>query len=1010
MEYTGGMSAQKPLKFILALLLIFGWVFSGWPPIWNKPQFPPKPNIAYAAVGYDQTATGNNGTGAASVTATVSTAGTNRVLLATVSYNPGVAGATDASVSGGSGGLTWSRVTGASSAGSTVSVEVWVAVSSTTQSSQVITASFSATRRATIVVSSYTGVSPYNPTGATCTAAGTTNAADGVTCSLTTLYDNSLVTGHAAVRQNPTLTAGTNYLLNGTDVTTNATANNNVRGGQVRRTTLVSPPANTAVNMTQSINNNRWVMVGVELKAEPTFDQSAYRWFANVDSYDVGATLTGSQDQPATLSATGTPFRLRLLMHVAGSNLPQNGLQFKLQFVGKGTGTCASPSGGTPSSYTDVTTGTAIAFFNNSGPPDKNDGNALTANGSDPTHPSDTIVPQTYEELNNFTNSQADIPPGQDGKWDFALYDNGAPANTAYCFRVVTFADALLNTYTSRPEITTAPVPVYAQNYFRFYADNDALIPSDPWPAGAVDLGENAGITIADNPLASGERARIRMSVQVSATATPATSQTFRLQYGTLSSTCDAIATWNDIGAPGSGTIWRGFNATPADGAALSGDPPTAGDLKISVSDRAATYEESNDTAANPFNIAIGEDAEYDWNIEDNGAAAATTYCFRMAKGAGGSALESHNFYPTIRTAGYRPKSQNWQWFDDETNETPVTALAGENIAPANIENDNLIKLRFTVKETANIAGSNVKLKLQFSSFSDFSSGVFTVDATSTCDGSSLWCYADGAGVDNIKITTKTLSDADACAASAGNGCGTHNEASSTASSLTHPALAATEYEFTIVRSGASPNTVYYFRAYDAVNDVPVSLNTGESYPSLTTKGGSLTFSIGGLPSGTVTEGVTTDITTTATSIPFGTLAIGSEIEGAQRATTTTDASNGYQIFVRQESGFLSNNGAEIFGVTGTNASPSAWATGCLVSAAGCYGYHAGDDTLAGGSSRFLTNDTYAKLEDASKEVVFSSVGVTDEVMDIVFKTQITNQQAAGTYDSTLMYIVVPVF
>lgn len=549
----------------------------------------------------------------------------------------------------------------------------------------------------------------------------------------------------------------------------------------------------------------------------------------------------------------------------------------------------------------------------------------------------------------------------------------------------------------------------FAQNYFRFYDDNDTLTPTDPWPPGVTDIGENTSITSADNPIANTEKIRLRMSLQTVATTTIASSQAFRLQYGTLVSTCGAIGSWTDIGAPGSGTIWRGFSATPADGTALSGNPPTGGDLKLSVSDRAATYEESNDTAVNPFAIAVGEDAEYDWELQDNGAPGTTNYCFRMVSQPAAT-LGSYNFYPVIRTAGFRPKSQNWRWFDDETNETPVTALAAENIAPANVENDNLIKLRLSVKETADIAGANTKFKLQFSTFSDFSSGVFTVDATSTCTGNSSWCYADGAGVDNAVITTKTLSDADACAASVGNGCGTHNEASSTASTFTHLALATTEYEFTIMQSGANTNTVYYFRAYDTVNDVPVILNTGESYPSLVTKGGSLIFTIGGLPSGTVTEGVTTDITTTATSLPFGTLAIGSEIEGAQRATTTTDATNGYQIFIRQESGFLSNNGAEIFGVTGTNASPSAWATGCLVSAAGCYGYHAGDDTLAGGSSRFLVNDTYAKMEDASKEIVFSSVGVTDEVIDIVFKTQITNQQAAGTYDSTLMYIVVPVF
>lgn len=63
---------------------------------------------------------------------------------------------------------------------------------------------------------------------------------------------------------------------------------------------------------------------------------------------------------------------------------------------------------------------------------------------------------QDYEELNNFTNSEATIAGGQDGKWDFALKDNGALSNTDYCFRMVKHDGTLLNEYTLIPQITTA--------------------------------------------------------------------------------------------------------------------------------------------------------------------------------------------------------------------------------------------------------------------------------------------------------------------------------------------------------------------------------------------------------------------------------------------------------------------------------------------------------------------------------------------------------------------------
>ncbi len=182
----------------------------------------------------------------------------------------------------------------------------------------------------------------------------------------------------------------------------------------------------------------------------PAFDQSGFRWFANADSTDVGSPLA-AQGNAASAPAQGTPFRLRMLLHVSQATLATSGQDFKLQFAGKGAGTCASPSG-TPSSYTDVTGSTAIAYADNATPAD---GAALTGNANDPTHGSDTVRNQTYEEANTFTNSQASIASGEDGLWDFALVDSSAPGSTPYCFRVVRSDGTLLSSYVY-PQITTA--------------------------------------------------------------------------------------------------------------------------------------------------------------------------------------------------------------------------------------------------------------------------------------------------------------------------------------------------------------------------------------------------------------------------------------------------------------------------------------------------------------------------------------------------------------------------
>jgi hypothetical protein len=182
----------------------------------------------------------------------------------------------------------------------------------------------------------------------------------------------------------------------------------------------------------------------------PTFNQSAYRFFNNLDSTDVGTPLA-NQDTVASLTSAGQAFRLRILLHVT-NKLALNGQSFKLQFAQRGAdGLCDTSFNG--ETYTDVTTTTVIAFNDN---PTPTDGSALTANANDPTHGADTIRNQTYEELNPFTNSVSVINSGEDGKWDFSLIDNGAPPGTTYCFRVVKADGTLLDFYSVIPEITTA--------------------------------------------------------------------------------------------------------------------------------------------------------------------------------------------------------------------------------------------------------------------------------------------------------------------------------------------------------------------------------------------------------------------------------------------------------------------------------------------------------------------------------------------------------------------------
>jgi hypothetical protein len=543
-------------------------------------------------------------------------------------------------------------------------------------------------------------------------------------------------------------------------------------------------------------------------------------------------------------------------------------------------------------------------------------------------------------------------------------------------------------------------VPVLNQDYYRFYVDNDALLPTDPWPAGAAFLNENSSITPTDAPPDQGDRVRLRMSFSVATTTLLASTTPFTLQYGTPTSTCDNLgASWTNVGGVGSGGLWRGYNTAVTDETNLSTNPPTGGDLVLAQSDRAGTFEEANNTKGNPFAVAVGEGVEYDWVLEDNLAATNTPYCFRMAY-TDGTKFQTYTDYPIIKTAGYSPETRNWRFYDDENNETPTTPLANENVAPVNIKYGDIQKLRITAADTRGHGGVNQKFRLQYSTYSDFSAQVYYVDSTTTC--ATLWCYADGGDSDDAVISSLLLTDSAIA--------GRHNEAPTTTSTIDPTASTAYEFEYTLKHHGASANTTYFFRLWDVNNDVYVPLGGGETYPSLSTGDTTLTFMITGTPVASSTEGILTTIATTPTTVPFGDLSIDVPQIGAHTLTVTTNAISGYQVFVSESQNFISAGGAEIQGFNASNTAPAVWATGCTPAMYGCFGYHAGDDSLLGPSGRFSVDDTWAEFEIPQREVMFANTPVASDTADMIYKVERHTLLPAGQYETEIRYVVVPTY
>jgi hypothetical protein len=384
--------------------------------------------------------------------------------------------------------------------------------------------------------------------------------------------------------------------------------------------------------------------------------------------------------------------------------------------------------------------------------------------------------------------------------------------------------------------------------------------------------------------------------------------------------------------------------------------------------------------------------------VEHNGAATNTDYCFRMAH-ADGAAFVNYALYPVVRTAGYSPETRNWRWYDDEGSETPTVPLANENVAAANVKYGDVQKLRITVADTRGHNGVNQKFRLQYSTFSDFSAQVFFVGATTSC--TVLWCYANGVDGDDDPVTALLLTDSVFA--------GRHNEAATTTSTIDPLANSAYEFEYTFLHNGAAANETYFFRLYDVNNDVPVPKDALASYPSLSTGDTTLSFEVAGYATSTVTEGETTTISTTPTEVPFGSLSIGVSQIGAHALTVTTNAINGYQVLVGESQDFISGS-AEIPGVNASNTSPGAWASVCTALMTGCFGYHSGDNSLLGGSTRFLANDTWAEFEIPLREVMFASAPVASDTIDMLYRVERHPLLPAGQYQTSIRYIVVPSF
>lgn len=187
----------------------------------------------------------------------------------------------------------------------------------------------------------------------------------------------------------------------------------------------------------------------------------------------------------------------------------------------------------------------------------------------------------------------------------------------------------------------------------------------------------------------------------------------------------------------------------------------------------------------------------------------------------------------------------------------------------------------------------------------------------------------------------------------------------------------------------------------------------------------SLQFAVSGLTAGaSLQQGspTTTDDTTTATTLPFGTLAIGVSETLAQDLAVTTNASNGFSVTVEQTTALQSSTGDDIDGfIDGSNTeTPTAWQSpGGLIADENTYGHWAltSNDATTTRASEFSDGGDLWASGSTTPIVVMGHTGPSDGTTEgegltrVGYQIEISAlQEAGGDYTTTLRYIATPTF
>lgn len=202
----------------------------------------------------------------------------------------------------------------------------------------------------------------------------------------------------------------------------------------------------------------------------------------------------------------------------------------------------------------------------------------------------------------------------------------------------------------------------------------------------------------------------------------------------------------------------------------------------------------------------------------------------------------------------------------------------------------------------------------------------------------------------------------------------------------------------------------------NVVDDAIISIAPVEGVLVSATVQNTLTFSIAADSSGNSRCGKTNSVSTTATTVPFGTITSGSFYNAAHLLSVSTNAANGYVVTV-QENGALSIDGLGVTTLADTACPPNtctttAWADWTTTSTSG-FGYSLANSSGTDATFLYNTSATFnARPFDSStpRTIMGNSAPVSGSAAYVCYQIATSGTQKAGYYLNKLTYIATPTF